>query len=74
MTNTRLGQLHRLRIVAVSGPFDKDLGCILLGDFKFIWSSDGKNELYNISEDPGEIANLVRVETEVSETLGLTLR
>ncbi|RJP16632.1 MAG: hypothetical protein C4520_18540 [Candidatus Abyssobacteria bacterium SURF_5] len=28
------------------------------GTFKFIWSSDGKHELYNISNDPLEVVNL----------------
>ena len=29
------------------------------GDMKFVWSSDGKHELYDLSQDPGELRNLI---------------
>jgi arylsulfatase A-like enzyme len=39
--------------------FDRDLRTIIKGGFKYIWTSDGRNELYNLSKDPGELKNLV---------------
>ncbi len=38
--------------------FDRDQKAIYDGKYKFIWSSDGKSELYNIQEDPQENVNL----------------
>lgn len=39
--------------------FDRDLRAIIKDDFKYIWSSNGKNELYNLQKDPHELHNLV---------------
>lgn len=36
------------------------LRALIVGDYKYIWSSDGRDELYNLREDPGERRNLVR--------------
>ena len=38
---------------------DKNLKCVIEGDYKFIWSSNGKHELYRMKEDFGEVEDLV---------------
>jgi hypothetical protein len=43
---------------------DKTLKCIIDGDYKFIWSSNGKHELYRMKEDFGEVENLIEKEPE----------
>jgi arylsulfatase A-like enzyme len=37
----------------------RDLKAIYSGDFKYLWASDGRCELYNVSDDPLESANLI---------------
>jgi len=37
----------------------RDLKAIYSGDFKYLWASDGRCELYNITADPFESANLI---------------
>jgi arylsulfatase A-like enzyme len=37
----------------------RDLKTIYAGDFKYLWASDGRCELYNITQDPLESANLI---------------
>ncbi len=43
-------------------------------EFKYIWSSDGRDELYNISHDPGELNNLIETEPEKAEELKAVLQ
>jgi hypothetical protein len=33
---------------------------VILGDLKYVWSSDGADELYDLRADPGETQNLLR--------------
>ena len=35
-------------------PFERELRALREGDAKFIWSSDGRHELYDLARDPGE--------------------
>jgi arylsulfatase A-like enzyme len=42
--------------------YDRSLKCIIEGPYKFIWSSNGKDELYQIDTDPREQANLIGLE------------
>jgi arylsulfatase A-like enzyme len=37
----------------------RDLKAIYFEDFKYLWASDGRCELYNITQDPLESANLI---------------
>ena len=39
--------------------FDRNLKTIIKDNFKYIWASNGKNELYNLNNDPNELQNLV---------------
>ncbi len=44
-------------IVDYSTRFDRDMKTLYDGDHKWIWSSNGGHELYNITDDPAEIDN-----------------
>jgi arylsulfatase A-like enzyme len=37
----------------------RDLKAIYADDFKYLWASDGRCELYNVTDDPLESANLI---------------
>ena len=39
--------------------FDRDLIAVYWGNFKYIWASNGKHELYNVSGEPQESHNLI---------------
>lgn len=39
-------------------PFRRRLRALQRYGFRFIWSSNGRHELYNLNEDPGETRNL----------------
>jgi arylsulfatase A-like enzyme len=53
---------------------DKDLKCVIEGDFKFIWSSNGKHELYRMKEDFGEVENLIEKEPAQARELDQLLK
>lgn len=36
-------------------PYQRSLRAVRVGTLKFIWSSDGKNALYDLGSDPGEV-------------------
>lgn len=54
-------------------PFDRDLKCIITGDHKYIWSSNGNNELYDISSDRNEMNDIIRFEMERAQELNQML-
>jgi len=49
--------------------FDRNLKCIIQGDYKFIWASNGKHELYQIVTDPAELENLIEEEPDRARAL-----
>ena len=51
-------------------PFDRDMKCVIDGDWKYVWSSDGRHELYDIEKDFEEQENLIAVEEAVATRLG----
>jgi len=53
--------------------FDRSLKCIIKGGYKFTWSSDGRNELYQIEEDPSELDNLIEKEPDQARVLSQLL-
>ena len=53
--------------------FNRDLKCVIEGDYKFIWSSNGRHELYRIKEDLGETENFVESEQRRARALQETL-
>ena len=44
--------------------YDRRLRCVQINDGKYIWSSDGGNELYDLAVDPGELINLAGLHLE----------
>lgn len=49
--------------------FKLRIRAVVWGDYKFIRSSDGRHELYNLAEDPAERDNLFGIESEVGDRL-----
>lgn len=45
-------------------PYLRRIKALRVGDWKFLWGSDGVHELYDLSTDPGETTNLVEKEPE----------
>jgi arylsulfatase A-like enzyme len=39
-------------------PFDRELRALRHDGWKYIWSSDGREELYDLAGDPGETRDL----------------
>jgi len=39
-------------------PFDRELRALRHDGWKYIWSSDGREELYDLGGDPGEACDL----------------
>jgi arylsulfatase A-like enzyme len=52
----------------------RDLRTIYQGKEKYIWASDGSNELYDLEEDPREEENLVKKFPHRVEAMGRVLR
>jgi arylsulfatase A-like enzyme len=50
-------------------PFDRELRAICTGTFKYVWASDGRDELYDIRRDPQEQMNVVNQEVAVAADL-----
>lgn len=40
-------------------PFKRRLRSVMTGDTKFIWGADGRHEMFDLAEDPGELVNLL---------------
>ena len=63
--------LDPLRGVAMQNPgwqadaWDRELRLLDDGRYEFIWASDGRHELYDLEQDPGERNNLVAKEAGV---------
>lgn len=54
--------------------YTRRLKTIRTEKFKYIWSSDGHDELYNIQQDPGELYNLIEINPEKAEELKALLK
>ena len=55
----------KLWIEKLGSRFDRDLLAVYSGDFKYIWASNEKHELYNVKEDPQESHNLIHEMHEI---------
>ena len=51
----------------VDFPFERALVSTRTREHKFIWSSDGKHELYNIKNDPDETKNIILRNKELAK-------
>jgi arylsulfatase A-like enzyme len=49
--------------------YDRSLKSIQVGTFKYIWGSKGEPELYDLSNDPGELVNLLDRRKEVANDM-----
>lgn len=52
--------LNKKRSYFDISKYDRQLKSIRSKDFKYIWSSDGRDELYHIKNDPGELDNIIK--------------
>ncbi len=52
---------------------DRRLRAIRTARYKFIWSSDGRHELYDLLSDPDELNNIVGLERATAERLNAML-
>ncbi len=55
-------------------PWSRSLRAYYDGPSKFIQGSDGRHELYNLVEDPGELRNLLHEQPELAQQLEAGLR
>ena len=56
----------KLWIEKLGSRFDRDLLTVYSVDFKYIWASNGKHELYNLKKDPKESNNLIHEMPEIA--------
>jgi len=49
--------------------FDRALRAVRTPRYKYIWASDGRDELYDLEADPGETRNLVSTEPETAAAM-----
>ncbi len=52
-----------------TGGFTSHLRCVRSDQYKFVWSSDGKHQLYDLPFDPDEATNILDKEPEIGEKL-----
>jgi arylsulfatase A-like enzyme len=55
-------------------PWSRSLRAYYDEPYKFIQGSDGRNELYNLVEDPGELRNLIDTQPELASCLEADVR
>jgi len=55
-------------------PFLRRLKCIIFDGWKYIWSSDGRDELYDLEKDHGETKNLIERRPDKTKDLYARLR
>lgn len=69
-------QLHSFRREDVSfdSKFSRQLRAINTGRYKYIWASNGENELYDLQTDPGELCNIIADEPETAVCLATELQ
>jgi arylsulfatase A-like enzyme len=53
--------------------FDRTLRTVRADGYKYVWASDGKDELYAVAADPNEERNLIDAEPEVAARLRKSL-
>jgi hypothetical protein len=53
--------------------YDRALRIVRTSDTKYIWASDGRDEFYDLSNDPQEEHNLITTEAERASQLRVSL-
>lgn len=68
-------QLHSFRRedVAYDEYFARQLRALRTDRHKYIWASDGRHELYDLNDDPGETQNLINDDPETAAQLATRL-
>ncbi len=56
------------------GPFDGIYRAIRKGPWKYIVNPDGREELYNVPQDPGELTDLAQDRRDVTQRMARALR
>jgi hypothetical protein len=59
--------------VTSDAKFTNQLRALRTPTHKYIWSSTGHHELYNLADDPGETQNIIAQEPETAATLARRL-
>jgi arylsulfatase A-like enzyme len=67
-------RLNKMNKSHETGKYTRKLSMIRKGPYKFIQSSNGSAELYNIDNDAEESTNLAEVHPDISEQLRKTLK
>ena len=70
LSNMKILSEHRFDF----STYARRLKTIRIGEFKYIWTSDGRDELYNVQQDPEELNNLIEAEPKKAEELKALLR
>jgi len=50
-------------------PWSRTLRAVYQGQYKYIWASDGRHELYDLAADPDELRNLITIKSNLAEKL-----
>lgn len=69
-----LAQVQRAQPGFDPRPWQRTLRAYYEESWKYIWASDGRHELYDLSRDPGETHNLVRERVDDARRLHDALR
>ena len=54
--------------------YARRLKAVRTEEFKYIWASDGQDELYNIRQDPAELNNLIETKPDKARELRALLK
>jgi arylsulfatase A-like enzyme len=49
--------------------FDRALAALRTNEFKFIWASDGRHELFDLEHDPTELVNVIDERPDIAAAL-----
>ncbi len=74
ITKDTLDELKNINPNFDTSIFARRLKTIRTEEFKYIWASNGRDELYNIRQDPDELNNLIETEPEKARELKALLR
>jgi len=66
---TVLENLRKVNPQFDTSKYARRLKSVRDGDYKYIWASDGRDELYNVRLDPGELNNIIESEPEKASEL-----
>jgi len=67
--NPNLRRIRRVFPDFDASVYDRELRALRTDEYKFVWASDGRHELYNLRQDPQELDNRLEAEPEVAERL-----